>query len=127
MSTCTFTTPLPNPPTTLPSCSVPIGSSNSTILDTCCNSEVNPIRSYGAPDGGPDCYMFCTTDTVQTVEECLRQNLGMYEKDAPQFECFNVGVGVQKAESGAGGREGTGKRGRWVVLGLAIVFAVGMM
>jgi hypothetical protein len=120
---CTFNSPIPNPQTSLPACSVPIGFSNSTILDTCCNSEVNPIRSYGAPDGGPSCYQYCTTDDVQAVEQCLQQNLGAYEVGQPQFQCFNVAVGVKKAENG-GARIGGG---RWVFVLMTAGFVWGLL
>ncbi|PSN61320.1 hypothetical protein BS50DRAFT_461224, partial [Corynespora cassiicola Philippines] len=87
---CSFSGPLPNPQTAASSCTVPIGGSNSTIIDTCCNGHVNPIQTYSFPNSKEDCYMFCTTTDVQTVESCLIEKLGPYDPDQPAFQCFNA-------------------------------------
>ncbi|KAF1977845.1 hypothetical protein BU23DRAFT_435644, partial [Bimuria novae-zelandiae CBS 107.79] len=87
--TCAFSSLIPSPPTDLQSCAVPIGGSNSTLLDTCCNGEVNPIRTFPAPDADHECYMYCTTDDAAPVQTCLEQNLGRYVKGGGQaFQCF---------------------------------------
>jgi hypothetical protein len=97
--TCAFNVPIPNPPTTLSACSVPLGGSNSTILDTCCNAHINPILKYGAPDSS-ECYQYCTTDSVHAVMECLSQpeNLGAFDAENPKWSCYNVGD-VRKEEA----------------------------
>jgi hypothetical protein len=128
---------IPNPPTALAACAVPIGGSNSSILDTCCNGHVNAIATYGPPGSTSNtrsedgCFQFCTTDQPDLVQGCLINTLGEYEKGDPIFECFNVASAKKDtgaAESGYGnagvrvGARGVG----WVmalVLGLSFVGA----
>ncbi|KAF2036103.1 hypothetical protein EK21DRAFT_106209 [Setomelanomma holmii] len=132
--------PVPAPPTSLTSCAVPVGGSNSTILDVCCNSHVNSFATYAAPGASnvrsdDGCFQFCTTDNPEYVSGCLTNTLGEYAS-AINFECFNVpnvkkdsGSGAGGDESGYGnaaGRIGGGRIG-WamgVVVGLSLVGAV---
>ncbi|KAF2272841.1 uncharacterized protein EI97DRAFT_197610 [Westerdykella ornata] len=125
-STCTFTTPIPTPPTTLPSCALPLGHSNTTLLDTCCNGHINPVTTYAAP-GAPDaCYQFCTTEDVRGVMACLGapENLGESGEGTAteRWRCFNVVEREVKKEgvygSGAGrvNERGLGVGGVVVVL-----------
>ncbi|KAF2256915.1 hypothetical protein BU26DRAFT_31974 [Trematosphaeria pertusa] len=119
---CAFTSGIPNPPTTSPSCAVPIGGSNSTLLDTCCNGHINPINTYSAPGADDDCYQYCTTDAVNDVQGCLTQKFEAYDKNSPAFQCFNVAP-VKAAESKGGRIKGAG----WILrvaVGLGVVGAV---
>jgi hypothetical protein len=90
---CSFNKPIPTPPTTGPAFAVPVGGSNATILDTCCNGHINPIRTYSAPDED-DCYMYCNTDSPDAVMTCLSQPqmLGAKSIDAnnQNWNSFNV-------------------------------------
>ncbi|KAF2258956.1 hypothetical protein CC78DRAFT_572170 [Lojkania enalia] len=115
MTTCPHRFGIPNPPTTKAACAIPIGGSNSTILDTCCNGHINPIVSYGAPDG-EDCYQFCTTDAVEEVEDCLLNKLGEFNKSDPDFQCFNA-VDMQ-TQTNDSRRRGVGM---WLFVALGVV------
>ncbi|KAF2658355.1 hypothetical protein K491DRAFT_676404 [Lophiostoma macrostomum CBS 122681] len=89
-ASCNYDRPIPNPPTTSTACSVPIGGSNTTILDTCCNGHINPFKQYGAP-GEDTCYQYCTTQAGVDVQNCLRNKLGNGTDDtSPLFMCYNV-------------------------------------
>jgi hypothetical protein len=114
---------------------VPIGGSNSSILDTCCNGHINAIATYSAPGSSSNaradngCFQFCVTDNPEYVEGCLTNTLGEYEKGGLMFECFNT-ASVKKGRDGedsgyasAGSRTGFG----WmmgVIVGLGFVGAV---
>ncbi|KAH7392641.1 hypothetical protein BKA66DRAFT_412106 [Pyrenochaeta sp. MPI-SDFR-AT-0127] len=132
---CNAFSQIPAPPTTLPSCAVPIGGSNSSILDACCNGHINAIATYSDPKADANledddgCFQYCTTDSPANVEACLSQKLAEYATSGPKFECFNVNVeGVRKG--GSGGYSSAGGRVRvkgWVmgvVLGMGFVGAV---
>ncbi|KAH3963176.1 hypothetical protein HBI65_175650 [Parastagonospora nodorum] len=131
---CT-STPITAPPTTLTSCAVPIGGSNSSILDTCCNGHINAMATYSAPGSssnarsGNGCFQFCVTDDPDFVSGCLTNTLGEYEKDTLNFECFNVGSAKKDRSASGGAYESGGERVavRWsvtVFLGLGFVGAV---
>ncbi|OAL50200.1 hypothetical protein IQ07DRAFT_632119 [Pyrenochaeta sp. DS3sAY3a] len=132
-------TPIPLPPTTLPSCAVPIGGSNSSILDACCNGHINVLATYAPPlntststssstntavlsDNG--CFQFCTTDAVVNVQSCLAAKLGAYRQDGqgPAFECFNLGL-AEGAGKGSG--EGEGNEGEYGSAGVVARGRVG--
>lgn len=119
-SSCTFPTPLtlPTPPVTVQACAVPLGGSNSTLLDTCCNGHINPIRTYSAPNSSDDCYMYCTTDDALSVQECLSE----YMKEGA-FQCF--GVTVRRA--GSGGKSTLGRGSWWMkfAIGVGVLGALG--
>ncbi|KAF2131027.1 hypothetical protein P153DRAFT_271805, partial [Dothidotthia symphoricarpi CBS 119687] len=89
-------TQLPTPPTTLASCAVPVGGSNTSILDACCNGHINAIATYSAPDSSSNsdsengCFQYCVTNNPQAVKTCLSEKLGMYGESGPIFECFNM-------------------------------------
>lgn len=133
---CQPFTQIPSPPTTLASCAVPIGGSNSTILDTCCNGHINAIATYSAPNTNSNaesengCFQFCVTDTPENVRTCLMTKFSAYDRGLSDFECFNV----NSVKKGSGDAEqyysntGSGRRGLgWgisVVLGLGCVGAV---
>ncbi|KAF2635064.1 hypothetical protein P280DRAFT_383192, partial [Massarina eburnea CBS 473.64] len=85
---CSYTSPIPTPPTSLTSCAVPLGGSNSTLLDTCCNGEINPIRTYSVAETTSDCYQYCTTNDVASVQTCLKWNMDMYGVAGESFRCF---------------------------------------
>ncbi|KAF1916957.1 hypothetical protein BDU57DRAFT_539184 [Ampelomyces quisqualis] len=108
---CAAPTSIPSPPTTLPSCAVPIGGSNSSILDTCCNAHVNAMLTYSAPASASNsradngCFQFCITDDPAYVAGCLTNTLGEYEGSALLFECFNTGE-VEKGRQEDGARGG---------------------
>jgi hypothetical protein len=122
---CNFNAPIPNTPTAASSCAVPIGSSNSTILDTCCNGHINEIKTYGAPGDDDDCYLYCTTDTVEEVNKCLEEKMGEFEKDRQQWMCFNA-INSKASEGGAVQKRPRGK-GMILLVSLGIVtFALGM-
>jgi hypothetical protein len=89
VKSCTYNNPPPNPPTSQAACAVPMGGSNQTIIDTCCNGHINPIVNYGAP-GEADCWQYCTTDDPNTVQSCLEQNMGIYNPSNPRFACYNA-------------------------------------
>ncbi|EUC42629.1 hypothetical protein COCMIDRAFT_28758 [Bipolaris oryzae ATCC 44560] len=119
---------VPPPPTTLPSCAVPIGGSNSSILDACCNGHINAIATYSAPEttsltprdsktpvivnseDGDDCFQYCITDSPDIVETCLAEKMQAFDKEGAtgvgMFGCFNVekAVGPRKTD---GGNEGS--------------------
>ena len=98
-ASCSFSGPIPKPATTHTSCAVPLGNDNSTIIDTCCNGHINVIQTFGGPDAKDDCYLFCTTDSVDDVKSCLNEKLGPYDEDHQTFQCFD-GVAGKAAESG---------------------------
>lgn len=87
---------IPTPPTTLASCAVPVGGSNSSILDACCNGHINAITTYSAPDEDTNsedndgCFQYCVTDSADIVRGCLAEKMEAYEKGMSMFECFNV-------------------------------------
>ncbi|KAF2866122.1 hypothetical protein BDV95DRAFT_505465 [Massariosphaeria phaeospora] len=118
MAFCAVSGPLPNPPTTRPSCAVPIGGSNSTRLDNCCNSHINAIRTYA-----DDCYQYCEVDNAADVQMCLDRDLGPYDANKPTFQCFNVVE--NQAVGGAHGRLRT--PGIWAVVVLGISLASGLL
>ena len=76
--------PIPRPPVSAASCGVPLGGSNNTILDTCCNGHVNRIVPYSTfpssiPNGNEStylapngCYLFCQPgeEELATVRSC---------------------------------------------------------
>jgi hypothetical protein len=127
---------IPAPPTTLPSCAVPVGGSNSSILDACCNGHINAIATYSADDTEDDdgCFQYCITDSPNLVQSCLAQKMEEYEKEGAtgsgMFGCFNANKAVRQAASNEGGyATGAGVRtsGSWLVqvlLGLGLVGAV---
>ncbi|PVH98375.1 hypothetical protein DM02DRAFT_615868 [Periconia macrospinosa] len=121
MASCTYTTLFPPPPTNLPSCAVPLGGSNSTILDSCCNGEVNLIRTYSGPGVSNDCYQYCNTADVKSVQNCLSQNMNMYGVVGPGFQCFNAveGRGVENS----GTKFGVGAK--WIFMIWAVGFILG--
>ncbi|EOA91090.1 hypothetical protein ACJQWK_11353 [Exserohilum turcicum] len=125
---CQPVTSIPQPPTTHPSCAVPIGGSNSSILDACCNGHINTIATYSAPEtasspgsatskpvivnseDNDDCFQYCITDSPDIVQSCLAEKMAAFEKESASgkgmFGCFNV----QKARSArraTGGNEGS--------------------
>lgn len=122
---------IPAPPTTLASCSVPIGGSNSSILDTCCNSHINAIATYGAPGSNSNapsdngCFQFCVTDTAGYVENCLMNALSDFEEGEPIFQCFNTETTSSEARSdyGNSGAKAHGRALSWTataLVGLAL-------
>ena len=126
---------IPSPPTALSACAVPIGGSNSSILDTCCNGHINAIATYGAPGSTSNaraddgCFQFCVTDSPDLVEGCLVNTLGEYSKGEPIFQCFNTAAAVKKDEGSGYGSSGVrvkaGGMG-WTVgimLGLVVIGA----
>lgn len=122
---CQPVTAVPPPPTTHPACAVPIGGSNSSILDACCNGHINAIATYSAPEttlsadssssapvivnseDGDDCFQYCITATPDIVRSCLAEKMQAFDKEGATgvglFGCFNTekAVGPRKA-SGAG-------------------------
>ncbi|KAF2711997.1 hypothetical protein K504DRAFT_346410, partial [Pleomassaria siparia CBS 279.74] len=104
---------IPQPATNAPSCSVPIGGSNSTIFDSCCNSHINLIQTDST-----SCYLFCTTDSVADVENCLNSKLGPYNKQRQTFQCFN-----ETAKEGGSERIRLGK-GILVIMGLGLAASI---
>ena len=128
---------IPSPPTSLASCAVPIGGSNSSIIDNCCNGHINSIVTYGPRGSNSNarsddgCFQFCITDSPDLVEGCLANSLGEYSKGEPIFKCFNTAAVKKDAGSSEGGYGNAGvsvKAGGvgWVmgaVLGLAFVGA----
>ena len=136
---CQPFTLIPQPPTTLPSCAVPVGGSNSSILDACCNGHINAIATYSADDSEDDdgCFQYCITDSPNIVQSCLAQKMAEYEKGgstgtAGMYGCFNADKAVRQA-SGSGNEggyaTGAGVRigGSWAMtfmLGLGVVGAV---
>ncbi|KAL6710743.1 hypothetical protein ACN47E_007800 [Coniothyrium glycines] len=127
---------IPTPPTTLSSCAVPIGGSNSSILDACCNGHINAITTYSAPDADTNsedddgCFQYCVTDSPAMVQSCLTQNMEIYQKKegVQAFECFNVDAvkksgGRSEGEYNSAGVRASGRVG-WamgIVLTLGIV------
>ncbi|KAJ6274323.1 hypothetical protein PSV08DRAFT_263300, partial [Bipolaris maydis] len=106
---------VPPPPTTLPSCAVPIGGSNSSILDACCNGHINAIATYSAPDTTSltprdSTTPYCITDSPDIVETCLAEKMKAFDKEGAtgigMFGCFNAekAVGPRKTN---GGNEGS--------------------
>ncbi|CAN9451058.1 unnamed protein product [Alternaria alternata] len=151
---CQPFTAVPQPPTTLPSCAVPVGGSNSSILDACCNGHINAIATYSAPDtttsspstsstpvivnseDNDGCFQYCITDSPDIVQSCLAQKMEEYEKDSASgmgiFGCFNTdkAVGAKRNDDEAGyasaGMRISGGRS-WMVsalLGLSVLGAV---
>ncbi|KAH7075920.1 hypothetical protein BKA63DRAFT_310934 [Paraphoma chrysanthemicola] len=137
---CAAVTQIPAPPTAVTACAVPVGGSNSTILEACCNSHINGFATYAAPGAGnarsdDGCFQFCTTDSPDYVSGCLTNTLGEYESSTLMFECFNV-ANVKKdngaGASGYGNAAGSIAAGRsWamgIIVGLTMVgAAVGSM
>ncbi|KAF1939172.1 hypothetical protein EJ02DRAFT_514041 [Clathrospora elynae] len=127
---------IPTPPTNLPSCALPIGGSNSSILDACCNGHINAIATYSAPDGDQNnedddgCFQYCITDSPDLVQGCLAQKMEVYEKEqgAQMFECFNLKAGVRRTGGSAEGYASAGVRVRgglgW---GLRVLLGVGVV
>jgi hypothetical protein len=126
MSSCP-PAPIPVPPTTLPTCATPLGGSNTSILDACCNSHINSILPYS------DCYQHCAltstladAPTLAEIISCLSNpsNLGPYSEDpeTQKWKCFNTGdVDVRKAVeegygSAAGGKIRMGNMGVFVLV-----------
>jgi hypothetical protein len=127
MATCSYNRPLPNPPTPSAACAVPLGGSNTTLLDVCCNGHINPIRQYGAP-GEDECYQYCTTETVDEVIACFSrpENLGPYDANNPTWSCYNAVEANEENRpvfEGGVARIGIGKA-MVVILGLGLVSAV---
>ncbi|KAF1962799.1 hypothetical protein CC80DRAFT_541950 [Byssothecium circinans] len=112
---CAYTTPIPLPPTSLTSCAVPLGGANSTLLDTCCNGEINPIRMYSGAGESSDCYQYCTTSDVASVQDCLSVNMAMYGAASVGFQCFNV-VAAKGVENADGGRTGGMSGKLWMTM-----------
>ncbi|KAF2005165.1 hypothetical protein P154DRAFT_425271 [Amniculicola lignicola CBS 123094] len=112
MSSCASNPQIPNPPsTTTTTCAVRLGGSNSTILDACCNSHINGFKSYPAPGSSKDCYQYCETNDPDAVERCfsLPSNFGPYDKERPDFQCFNAVNGTGSTGDAIGrGRPGWG-------------------
>jgi hypothetical protein len=141
MSCAPFTT-IPQPPTLLPACAVPVGGSNSSILDACCNGHINAIATYSADDSEDDdgCFQYCITDSPDIVQSCLAQKMQEYEKDGSSgvgggmYGCFNADKAVRQTGGSGSGNEGgyatgAGVRvgGSWVMsflLGLSVLGAV---
>ncbi|KAI4638335.1 hypothetical protein J4E81_002427 [Alternaria sp. BMP 2799] len=151
---CQPFTSVPQPPTNLPSCAVPVGGSNSSILDACCNGHINAIATYSAPDSttsspsasstpvivnsedNDGCFQYCITDSPDIVQSCLAQKMEEYEKEGASgmgmFGCFNTdkAVGARKVDeergyASAGVRISGGAS--WAVsmlLGLSVIGAV---
>ncbi|KAF2829970.1 hypothetical protein CC86DRAFT_391998 [Ophiobolus disseminans] len=128
---------IPSPPTALSSCAVPVGGSNSSILDMCCNSHVNAVATYGPPGSNSNtrtedgCFQFCVTDEPDVVQGCLTNTLREYAKGDPILKCFNVATAKKDTGATEGGYGSAGTRVRasgvgWVmgtVLSLAFVGA----
>ncbi|KAF2016948.1 hypothetical protein BU24DRAFT_140993 [Aaosphaeria arxii CBS 175.79] len=120
---CTFTSPIPNPPTTTTStCAVPLGGSNSTYLDVCCNGHINPITTYGSPGDSAECYMYCTTDNWSEVSRCLEGKFaegggGGDGKGGPSFACFNA---VDGASGSGGGSVRVNSMWAWMGVGVMV-------
>ena len=84
---CAPSTSIPHPPTTLSSCAVPIGGTNSSILHACCNGHINALATYSAPDtaatppvivnseDNDGCFLYCITDSPDLVQTCLKQKM----------------------------------------------------
>ncbi|KAF1852166.1 uncharacterized protein K460DRAFT_351994 [Cucurbitaria berberidis CBS 394.84] len=128
---CQPFTRIPSPPTALGSCAVPVGGSNSSILDACCNGHINAIATYSDPNSDTNledadgCFQFCITDSPDIVRTCLATKFSAYERGQSMFECFNGG----SARKGTGySNAGSARHGLgWgisVVLGLGFVGAV---
>jgi len=151
---CQPFTSVPQPPTNLPSCAVPVGGSNSSILDACCNGHINAIATYSAPDSttssssasstpvivnsedNDGCFQYCITDSPDIVQSCLVQKMEEYEKEGASgmgtFGCFNTdkAVGARKVDEERG-YASSGVRisggASWVVsmlLGLSVIGVV---
>ena len=128
--TCSFNKPIPKPPTTGPAFAVLVGGSNTTILDTCCNGHINPIRAYHAPEED-DCYLYCNTDAPDAVMSCLSQPqmLGAKSIDAnnPNWDSFNVDENrVQRSDYDSGVERLRLVKVTAVVIGMAFAMAMGM-
>lgn len=126
-SSCNFSKPIPNPPTYTAACAVPIGGSNGTIFDTCCNGHINSIQNYGQEDDDEgNCYQYCNTNAVDAVMACLSQpqNLGPMDPNNEKWKCFNVEAGGSRKQSDY---ESAGMRlkgvGKWTmfVMGLGVI------
>ncbi|RMZ74279.1 argininosuccinate lyase [Pyrenophora seminiperda CCB06] len=126
---CAPSTSIPHPPTTLSSCAVPIGGSNSSILHACCNGHINALATYSAPDttstsssssstppvivnseDNDGCFLYCITDSPSLVQTCLKQKMDEENVagEGDGFACFEAdkvvrrekGRRVVKRESG---------------------------
>lgn len=130
---CQPFTSIPSPPTTYSSCAVPIGGSNSSILDACCNGEINAISTYSSPNTNTNsedddgCFQFCITSSPNTVKTCLQDNLEEYESGIAIFECFNTDS-ARKAGS-VGGYRNTGVRKglSWTIVTVSVLGFAGAM
>jgi hypothetical protein len=127
---CSAPSQIPSPPTTLSSCAIPIGGSNSSILDVCCNGHINAMATYSAPGSSSNakaddgCFQFCVTDNPEYVAGCLTNTLGEFEKGGLMFECFNV-PGTKKERDGGAYMSGGEKVGLgWV---MSLVVGLGMI
>jgi hypothetical protein len=126
--------PIPAPPTSSLSCAVPLGGSNTTILDSCCNGHINRIIPYSTtpdrngtylvPNG---CYLFCTpeADAMEDVKTCLAGLLEDKKEGEKGFECFDAkerksSLGMEGYNSAAAAQ----MRGAWVAWG---VFGLGLL
>ncbi|KAH7398666.1 hypothetical protein DE146DRAFT_498333 [Phaeosphaeria sp. MPI-PUGE-AT-0046c] len=126
--------PVPAPPTSLPACAIPIGGSNTTILDTCCNGHINAMATYSAPGSSSNaksdngCFQYCVTDSPDYVAGCLTNTLGEFESSVV-FECFNTQKGkkgeASKEERGYG--SGAGKVGGRVGWGMGSLVVLGFV
>ncbi|KAF2745860.1 hypothetical protein M011DRAFT_504084 [Sporormia fimetaria CBS 119925] len=129
---CPTTTPLPPPPTPHPACAVPLGGSNSTILDTCCNGHINAIISYGSSSASSaeqqNCYQYCTPDPAKLhdVYACLErpENLDVMDGEGRKWACWGEGgeVVVRGVQVGGGSMRRGGRMG-WV--GVVVLGMVG--
>ncbi|KAF2848800.1 hypothetical protein T440DRAFT_147308 [Plenodomus tracheiphilus IPT5] len=129
---CQPFTSIPTPPTLLPSCAVPVGGSNSSILDACCNGHINAISIYSSPDADPNsedndgCFQFCVTDSPDMVRGCLTEKMKAYEEGENMFQCFNTRSTKMTRGGYASGASAKGGLG-WtvgVLMGLGFVGAM---
>ncbi|CAI6339280.1 unnamed protein product [Periconia digitata] len=110
-SSCTYADIFPKPPTSAPSCAVRVGGANATILDTCCNGEVNLISTYATPGSSSDCYQYCNAPDVSAVQSCLGESMNMYGVAGAGYQCFNA---AEERSVGSGGLAIRFRRESWL-------------
>jgi len=110
---------------------VPVGGSNSSILDACCNGHINAISTYSSPEADTNsedsdgCFQFCVTNSPDMVRECLAEKMKAYKEEGNMFQCFRTGGTKVTRRSYASGASKIG--GYWpmcVSLGLGVLGAV---
>ncbi|KAF1832116.1 hypothetical protein BDW02DRAFT_503764 [Decorospora gaudefroyi] len=151
---CQPFTSIPQPPTTLPSCAVPVGGSNSSILDACCNGHINAIATYSASDSptiivssslspaasstpivnsedDDGCFQYCITDSPDIVQSCLAEKMSAYKESQTTYGCFNADKAARRARGSDEGYVSAGTKiggcAEWAVrllLGVGVVGAL---